>query len=73
VPEYALPTVPTGREEVLIPKTVILRLAVAVSELLSVTFTVKPDAPAALGVPLIVPPLDSESPAGGVPFVILHT
>jgi hypothetical protein len=42
-------------------------VAVIFGELLSVTVTLKLDVPRAVGVPLIVPLLDSVSPAGNVP------
>jgi|ERR1017187_434813 hypothetical protein len=49
--------------------TVTLNCLVALAELLSVTCTVKVDEPAAVGVPLSVPPVESVSPAGGDPEV----
>jgi hypothetical protein len=46
--------------------------AVADTDALSVTFTVKLLDPAAPGVPDIVPPADKLSPAGSVPLTIDH-
>ena len=52
--------------------TVRVSCAVAVFELLSVTLKVMLGAPAAVGVPLMVPPLDRLSPAGRLPVEMLH-
>ena len=49
------------------PATSILRLAVAVSDVESVTCTVKSEVSAAEGVPPTVPPAASERPAGSEP------
>jgi hypothetical protein len=50
-----------------------LRLAVAVSAVESVTFTVKSEVPVALGVPLIDPVLGFKvKPAGKVPALMLQ-
>jgi hypothetical protein len=69
--EYAVPTVPTGSDDVVIPKPGGLIVndsaAVAVAEGLSVTFTVKLAVPAAVGVPEIVPPALRFRPAGSDP------
>ena len=58
--EYATPTVPAGNEEVVMLKTGALitidSAALAEPVALSITFTVKFDEPAAVGVPDIVPP-----------------
>ena len=73
--EYAVPTVPTGNDVVVIVKAglivrdsafVVLPLA------LSVTFTVKLLVPAVPGVPEIVPPADRLNPEGSVPRDTVH-
>ena len=46
--------------------------AVVDAEALSVSFTVKLLDPAVVGVPVIVPPAVSVSPAGNVPTVTVH-
>ena len=65
--EYAAPTVPAANDDVVILKAAALivndRAAVADADALSVTFTVKLDEPAAVGVPDIVLPARL-SPAG---------
>jgi hypothetical protein len=69
--EYATPTVPAGNEEVVIRKAGALVVndngAVADTDALSVTLTVKFDDPAAVGVPDIVLP-ERPRPAGRVPL-----
>src|SRR6185295_3112568 len=45
------------------------RLRLAVTPLASVSVTVKLEEPAVVGVPVMVPPLESESPAGSAPDV----
>ena len=75
VAAYAVPTVPLSSAVVVIFSvagfTVIERSAVAVTDALSVAFTVKLLVPAALGVPVMVEPL-SVSPAGSDPLTIVH-
>jgi hypothetical protein len=70
-----VPTVAGGKDEVVIVKAGELivsdRAAVADAELESVTFTVRFDEPAAVGVPDIVPAL-RVNPAGREPLVIDH-
>lgn len=53
---------------------VIARLAVAVWGEVSESLTVRPNenVPLAVGVPLIVPPLERDNPAGNDPEVRLH-
>ena len=73
--EYALPTTPFGNPDVVTVRDAGLMVsdsdAVAVFDALSVTRTVNVLAPAAVGVPEIVPPV-SVSPAGNVPLAIAH-
>jgi hypothetical protein len=64
-----------GKEEVVIwttPAMLMLRLALALRLLESVTCTVKVDCPGAVGVPVMAPPLLKVKPAGRLPEVILH-
>ena len=67
---------PAGSDDVVIPKadglTVIDNAAVAEAAALSVTRTVKLLAPAALGVPEMVPPAAKLNPAGNVPLATAH-
>ena len=67
---------PAGSDDVVIPKagglTVIDKAAVAETDALSVTRTVKLLAPAALGVPEMVPPAAKLNPAGNVPLATAH-
>jgi len=77
--EYAVPTVPLGRLEVVIARAaglmVILSIAVAVCGVLSesATWTVKLEVAALVGVPEIVPVLaPRESPAGRLPELMFH-
>jgi hypothetical protein len=80
VDEYAVPTVPLGKEAVVIVSigAVLLMLiesgcvTFCVGEEESVTWTVKLDWPALVGVPLIVPPLLKLRPAGNEPDVTVH-
>jgi len=70
--EYAAPTVPLVRGEAVVIASaggLIIRENgfVAVCAKLSVTRTVKSEEPAAVGVPLMVPPEESVSPAGSDP------
>jgi len=71
-----VPTVPVGSDDVVIPKAggliVSDSAAVAVTDALSVTFTVKLLEPAALGMPDTVPLADSLNPAGSVPLATDH-
>ena len=73
--EYATPTVPAGNEEVVMCKAGVLIVndngAVAETDALSVTLTVKFDDAAAVGVPDIVPP-DRPNPAGSDPLPSDH-
>ena len=73
--EYAAPTIPAGNDDVVTVKAGALivndRAAVADADALSVTFTVKLDSPAAIGVPDIVLPARL-SPAGSDPLVTDH-
>jgi hypothetical protein len=73
--DYAMPTVPGGREDVVRFKAgaliVIDNAAVAETEALSVTLTVKLEGPAIVGVPEIVLP-DRLKPAGRDPLAIDH-
>ena len=73
--EYPTPTVPAGNEEVLMLNAGALIVtdsaALAAAEALSVTLTVKPDNPAAVGVPEIVPAAKL-SPAGSDPLASDH-
>ena len=73
--EYAVPAVPVGSEDVVILKAgalmVSTRAALPDPEALSVTFTVKLDNPAVVGVPAIVPP-ERLNPAGSDPLVTDH-
>jgi hypothetical protein len=72
--EYATPTVPLGSEEVVTVNCggamVMLNACDAVAFELSFTCTVKLEAPAAIGVPLIAPLAASDSPAGSEPAVV---
>jgi hypothetical protein len=74
--EYAVPTVPGGREELLMLSAagpiVSDSPAVVETEALSVTFAVKFEVPAVVGVPEIVPAADSVSPAGSDPADTVH-
>src|SRR5690348_9034790 len=73
--EYAVPAFPAGNDVVVITSgaafTVIDNACVAVTDALSVTFTVKVLVPDALGVPEIVDPVNV-SPAGNDPVAIDH-
>ena len=73
--EYAVPTVPAGNDDEVIPKPggliVSDNAAVAEPDALSVTFTVKLAGPAVPGVPEIVSPA-SVKPAGSDPLAIDH-
>jgi hypothetical protein len=75
-PEYAMPTVPPGSGLAVIDgrpaPTVMLSARVAVCPAASLSWTVKLDDPAAAGVPLIVPELESVSPAGSDPALTVH-
>ena len=66
-----MPTTPAGKDEVvtLSPGGLIVNVSEAVADCdaLSVTRTVNVLAPAAVGVPEIVPPAENASPAGNVP------
>src|SRR5215472_4363537 len=68
--EYATPTVPAGSEDVVITRAGGLMVsdsaAVAERAALSVTLTVKFAAPAAPGVPEMLPPADRLRPGGSV-------
>ena len=72
--EYAAPTVPLGSEDVVTVNgggaMVMLNACDAVAFELSFTCTVKLEAPAAIGVPLIAPLAASDSPAGSEPAVV---
>jgi hypothetical protein len=46
--------------------------AVCAGDALSVTVTVKLAVPVFVGVPVITPPLDSDSPAGSCPALTVH-
>ena len=74
--EYAAPTVPAGNDAVVMLKAGALivseRAAVADADAPSVTFTVKLDGPAVVGVPDNVPPALKFSPAGGDPLATDH-
>src|SRR5947209_11703711 len=74
--EYAVPTVPAGSDEVVIPKggalMVSVSAAVAETDALSVTLTVKLLDPAVPGVPDSVPPAARLSPPGKVPLATDH-
>jgi hypothetical protein len=80
VVEYAVPTVPPGKEpEVIVsgnPAALMLiesgLVAFCTGKEESVTCTVKFDWPALVGVPLIVPPLLKLRPAGNVPEVTVQ-
>ena len=71
--EYAVPVAPFASSD----EVVMLSAALTVSEkvllpvanALSVTVTVNDEAPAAVGVPLSAPALESDRPAGSVPLV----
>ena len=69
--EYATPTVPPGNEDVVTlnpgPLTINDSGALADTEALSVTLTVKFEGPAVVGVPVIVPP-DRPTPEGRDPL-----
>jgi hypothetical protein len=52
--------------------TVRVKVFVAVFELLSVTLNVMLGEPLAVGVPLIVPPLERLNPEGRLPLWMLH-
>ena len=73
--EYAMPTVPAGKEEVVMLKPGALitsdRGALADTDALSVTLTVKLEDPAAVGVPEIVLP-ERLNPAGSDPAAMDH-
>jgi hypothetical protein len=73
--EYAFPSAPAGNDDVVIVKTWELiasdRAAMADTEALSVTLTVKLDEPMPVGVPDIVPPARLR-PAGSDPLVTVH-
>jgi hypothetical protein len=74
--EYAVPTVPLGSDEVATASAGLIaieRLPVALSPAESVTSTVKPKSPAAVGVPAIVPDALSESAGGSNPDASDHT
>lgn len=73
--EYAEPTVPRGRGELVVMFSaggliVIPKVRVAVPELLSVTSAVKLEVAADRGVPVIAPPCESESPDGSEPALV---
>jgi len=74
--EYGVPTVPFGRDEVVIVTgaglTVMLSAWVSELELLSVTFTVKAELPGVPGVPLMVPPALRDKPEGSDPAEMDH-
>jgi hypothetical protein len=75
--EYAVPTMPAGSGDVDVivsfATIMMLRFAVAVLLSASVTFTVKLELPAVVGVPDITPVLEfSDNPAGNVPLLMLH-
>jgi hypothetical protein len=77
--EYAVPTVPVGRLEVVTTRavgfTVMLSFAVAVSGVLSESFTsiVKLEPPLAVGVPEMTPePAANERPPGRLPALTLQ-
>jgi hypothetical protein len=78
VDEYAVPTVPLGNEVVLIVSVGALVMienglvAFCTGKEESVTWTVKLDWPALLGIPLIVPSLLRLRPAGNVPDTSVH-
>ena len=67
---------PAGSDDVVIPKAaglmVIDKAAVEEADALSVTRTVKLLAPAAPGVPEMVPPATRLNPAGNVPLATDH-
>ena len=69
--EYIVPTTPAGSDEVVMLNAggliVSDNAAVAETDALSVTFTVKLLVPAVSGVPEIVPPADRVNPVGSVP------
>lgn len=73
--EYPTPTMPTGNEDVVIVNAGELITndngAVADTDALSVTLTVKLDDPAAVGVPDIVP-AERFNPAGSDPLATVH-
>jgi hypothetical protein len=75
--EYGVPTVAPAREEVVTfncgAAIVMLSDWVAVPFELSLTCTVNPAVPGALGVPLIVPPAESDSPVGSEPLLTDQT
>ena len=60
------------RDELALTSMVSMAVAVAGVDSESVTSTVKLTLPEAVGVPLMVPPLESESPAGSDPEARLH-
>ena len=79
VAEYAVPTVPEGTEPVEIATGVTVVATVMVNDFAavcavgvveSVTFTVKLNEPDAVGVPEIVPPVESITPPGKAPELI---
>jgi hypothetical protein len=81
VVEYAVPTVPEGTEPVEIATGVTVVATVMVNDFAavcavgvveSVTFTVKLNDPDAVGVPEIVPPVESVNPPGRAPELILQ-
>jgi hypothetical protein len=76
VAEYGEPAVPFGNAAVVITGfelTVICRICSSVSPAPSSTFAVNWGFPLLVGVPLMVPPLSSESPAGSAPPDTDHT
>lgn len=72
VAEYGTFTCPLGKLVVVIDSaagvTVTIRDPVALFDVESVTFAVKPNVPAAVGVPERTPPVESVSPPGRVPL-----
>jgi hypothetical protein len=79
VVEYAVPTVPEGTEPVEIATGVTAAATVMVNDFVavcavgvveSVTFAVNVNAPDAVGVPEIVPPVESITPPGKAPELI---
>jgi hypothetical protein len=73
---YDVPTTPDGSVGVVIasaPFTTMLRFAVAVAEVESVTFAVKENVPVEVGVPVISPVLTfNVRPGGKLPELMLH-
>jgi hypothetical protein len=80
VDEYAVPTIPPGKEAVVIVSGSTLAITLMENGLVafctgaeeSVTCTVKSDWPAVVGVPLMVPSLLKLRPAGNAPDVTVH-